>query len=156
MHAKSSVRKPACALLLNLPSRVAGNGHPTESIQGVPGHLDVNRSSDPEPLYAGADGMPSVADRNPRIRKRSIDDCSDLEEERQSFIERAALRDGACCYDEQKKLPSVQHPDAQLSTSWFGSNGLMTSRHVRSLFCLELLVLVSVEEKLAGCSFCTT
>lgn len=92
------------------------------------------------------EGLRSVpVDGNPHshVSLNSIDGGLDLEE-RPSLIERAALLDGEYSSEDQDEFPPLEHPDGHASVSWLGPKGLLASCQVRSLFCLELLVLVSV------------
>lgn len=84
-------------------------------------------------------------DGNPHshVSVNSIGGGLDLEE-RTLSIERAALLDGEYYTEDQDEFPPLEHPDAHASISWFGPKGLMASCQIRSLFCLELLVMVSI------------
>ncbi|CAN0113525.1 unnamed protein product [Ascophyllum nodosum] len=84
----------------------------------------------------------STAVEIPRIRKSSVDETSRHEEEGTSFMEKEIPRNAVHSRDEQGNTSRLRCHDAPTSKSWFGANGLLSSRRVRWLFCLELLIMI--------------
>ncbi|CAN0113728.1 unnamed protein product, partial [Ascophyllum nodosum] len=116
---------------------------PTASIDVV----GLGTETDPRPLESAsfrsldAEETSSTAVEISRIRKSSVDGTSRHVGERTLFISKETPRYAGCARDEQDNTSLLRCHDAPTSKSWFGANGLLSSRRVRSLFCLELLVM---------------
>ena len=109
------------------------------------------RSLDAEETSSTAVGIPLVRENSVGKNSRHEEETSRFDENSRhgegtaSFMGKEAPRYPACSRDEQDNVPLLGHHVAPTSKSWFGPNGLLSSRRVRSLFCLELLIMVRTE-----------